>query len=275
MILLPFGSNSTLVGWEQKKTGLWYAHNNTIMCHTGLNRGIAGWYSVFGRFRIIYRSLEHFEEFYHGIVRCMLCAQCILCLKLLTQGHCAAAEDQQAVQELSARHIAAKQVLDVSEGSESRSWMHHFKDLEEYPERYQRVLPPHTNETNTSRFQDLRRDEHSKQWSDAVFLRGEEHICTGSFDQKELAVRAHNTAAADAQGTVQNVDVSSSIGRLQNDAIWGFPAFSGCGNGMTPSNCSSCCCSSFSLEDLLVDSQASLPPSVCFFLHDPFFWSNI
>jgi hypothetical protein len=149
----------------------------------------------------------------------MLCALCILCLQLLTQEYCAAAEDQQAVQELSAKHIAAKQVLDESEESESRSWMHHFKDLEEHPERYQRVLPPHKTETNTSRFQDLRREEQSKQWSDAVLLRGVEHICTGSFDEKELAVRAHNTAAANAQGTVQNVDFSSSIGRLQNDAL--------------------------------------------------------
>jgi hypothetical protein len=135
---------------------------------------------------------------------------------LLTQGYCAAAEDQQAAQDLSAKHITAKQALDESQGSDIRSWMYHFKDLEEHPERYLRDLSPQAIPTTTSRFQGWRWDEQSQQWDVVAFPRGEERFCTDRFVEKEQAVRACRPAAVEAQGTVENAHSSSSQGRIKH-----------------------------------------------------------
>jgi hypothetical protein len=136
---------------------------------------------------------------------------------LLTQGYCAAAEDQQAAQDLSAKHTAAKQSLDESQGSDFRSWMHHFKDLEEHPERYQRDLSLRAIATTTSRFQGWRWDDQCNQWGAAGSPRGEERICTDRCVENEQLVRACSEAAVEAKGTVQNVHSSSSQGRLKHD----------------------------------------------------------
>jgi hypothetical protein len=139
--------------------------------------------------------------------------------------YCAAAEDQQAAQDLSAKQIASKKVLDESEGSEFRSWMHHFKDLDDHPERYQRVLPPSTIATNSSWFKDLSWVKASKQWGAAVSPRGEGHIFIDNFAEKGQALGACSTAAVEAQGTMQNLDLSSSIGRLKHHSCRHIPSF--------------------------------------------------
>jgi hypothetical protein len=103
--------------------------------------------------------------------------------------------------------------------------MHHFKDLEEHPVRYQRVLSPSTIAINSSWFKDFVWGEARKQWGAAVSPRGEGHIFIDNFAEKGQALGACSTAALEAQGTMQNLDLSSSIGRLKHHSCCHIPSY--------------------------------------------------